>query len=156
MLKGTKHSEESKRKLSIAHKGKKHTIEHRKKVSEALKGHKTSEETKRKIGLKNKINSLGERNGHWKGDDVGYESLHIWVLYRKPKPELCTKCNERPAYDLANISGEYKRDINDFEWLCRKCHMESDGRNKNWIKKGSKMWMKRKKGNKPKEGKQNV
>ncbi len=151
MLKGTKHSEEAKRKVGLFFKGRKLTEEHKRKVSEALKGHKTSQETRRKIGLKNKINSLGKRNANWKGDDVGLESLHIWVLYRKPKPKFCTKCNKRPAYDLANISGEYKRDVNDFEWFCRKCHMESDGRSNNWIKKGSKMWMKRRKGNKPRE-----
>lgn len=79
----------------------------------------------------NGISMRSENNHQWKGDDVGYASLHDWVRSRKPKSELCEKCHKRKAHDLANISGEYKRDITDFEWLCRKCHMESDGRFKN-------------------------
>jgi len=39
------------------------------------------------------------------------------------------KKQENPIpYDVANISGKYKRDIKDFEWLCRLCHMTKDGR----------------------------
>jgi len=30
---------------------------------------------------------------------------------------------------LANISGEYHRDINDFKWMCRSCHMIMDYKN---------------------------
>ena len=67
-------------------------------------------------------------NPNWKGDNVGYLSLHQWVQRRKPKPAFCEKCNLVKPYDLANISGEYKRDVNDYEWICRKCHMVSDGR----------------------------
>lgn len=46
---GLKHSEESKRKMSIAHKGKKFTDEHRRKLSESHKGKKMSEEARRHI-----------------------------------------------------------------------------------------------------------
>lgn len=28
--------------------------------------------------------------------------------------------------ELSNISGEYKRDVNDFEWLCVSCHRKKD------------------------------
>jgi len=71
----------------------------------------------------------GENNGMWKGDNVGYNGLHTWVRKRKKKPLLCEKCKTRKAVDLSNISGKYLRDINDFEYLCRKCHMDLDGRN---------------------------
>lgn len=70
----------------------------------------------------------GKNNPMWKGDNVGFYSLHRWVERHKPKPKFCKKCNKSPPYDLANISGKYKRDINDFEWICRRCHMKSDGR----------------------------
>ena len=70
----------------------------------------------------------GEDSPHWKGDDVGYTSLHEWIKKRKPKTLFCQCCNSVPPYDLANISNEYKRDLNDWEWLCRKCHMHKDGR----------------------------
>jgi len=70
----------------------------------------------------------GDRNPQWKADDVGFTSLHQWIREHKPKVDLCERCNKTPPYDVANISGEYKRDINDFEWLCRSCHMNDDGR----------------------------
>lgn len=73
----------------------------------------------------------GKKNGMWRGDDVQYGALHEWVRNHKPKPKFCEECKKNKPSDLANISGEYKRDINDFEWLCRKCHMEKDGRRNN-------------------------
>lgn len=31
-------------------------------------------------------------------------------------------------YELANISGQYKRDTNDFQWVCRSCHTKIDNK----------------------------
>lgn len=73
--------------------------------------------------------NAGESNPFWKGDLVGNKALHAWVGTHKPKT-LCELCGA-VSYDLANVSGEYKRDVNDFQWLCRRCHMQSDGRMKN-------------------------
>ncbi len=70
----------------------------------------------------------GKRNPNWKGDNVGCSALHQWVKVYKQKPKFCEICKIKHPYDLANISGEYKRDINDFEWLCRSCHMKKDER----------------------------
>ena len=64
----------------------------------------------------------------WKGNKVGYLALHDYVKYYLARPKNCQNCNEIKRLDLANISGEYKRDLNDWEWLCRKCHMKKDGR----------------------------
>lgn len=72
--------------------------------------------------------NLGKKNGQWKGTGVGYSALHHWVKRHKPKNEICEKCKTRSSIDLANISGKYKRDLSDWEWLCRSCHMNSDGR----------------------------
>lgn len=77
----------------------------------------------------------GNKNPMWKGNNVGYDSLHRWIERNKPKIELCENCNKEKSYDLANISGEYKRDIDDYKWLCRRCHMKEDGRINN-LKKG--------------------
>jgi len=74
------------------------------------------------------ISKLNSKNPQWKGNKVGYLSLHEWVKNRLFKPDTCRNCNIRPSYDLTNISQEYKRDLSDWEWLCRKCHMEKDGR----------------------------
>ena len=81
----------------------------------------------------NKSKNLSEKNGMWKGTKAGLDAIHIWVLRRKPKPKLCENCGKSEPKDLANISQKYKRNINDFEWLCRKCHMIKDGRLKDFI-----------------------
>lgn len=79
----------------------------------------------------------GENNPNWKGDNVGYKCLHDWVRKRKPKPDACEQCGTKKKYlELANISGEYKRDINDYEYLCVKCHKEKDRVLQKWIDAG--------------------
>ena len=70
----------------------------------------------------------GERHPQWKGDGVSYKGLHSWVRKHLVKPGLCQDCGRVAPYDLANISQQYKRDLSDWEWLCRRCHMEKDGR----------------------------
>ena len=78
---------------------------------------------------KRSLAKIGNKNPNWKGDKVGYNALHGYIRKRKTKPELCERCNKRPAFDLANISQKYKRELSDWEYLCRKCHMDGDGRN---------------------------
>lgn len=84
-----------------------------------------------------KIPKRGARCGvehhKWKGDKVGYASLHIWIRKHLAKPEFCENCKTKPPYEVANISGKYLRDLTDWRWSCRKCHMLSDGRMKNLI-----------------------
>jgi len=67
-------------------------------------------------------------NPMWRGDGASLGSLHSWVRKRKPKTTLCEICGETKPQDLSNISQEYKRDINDYQWVCRKCHMKNDKR----------------------------
>jgi hypothetical protein len=97
--------------------GKTHTKEHRDKLSRV-----------------NSVKLRGENNNMWAGSTVGYDALHNWVRRNKPKPDVCEDCHKEPPYDLANISGKYKRDIDDFAWLCRRCHMRQDGRAKRVLK----------------------
>lgn len=78
-----------------------------------------------KIGWNNKE---GSKNPKWKGDEVGNNGLHEWIRRHKPKPRFCENCELEMPYDLANVSGKYLRDINDFKWLCRSCHMKGDDR----------------------------
>ena len=73
---------------------------------------------------------MGEGNPAWKGDNVKYGALHEWVNKRKEKPELCEFCNKNKAYDLAN-RGVYDRNLDNWWYLCRRCHMLMDGRMKN-------------------------
>jgi len=52
--------------------------------------------------------------------------------FKAEKYKCCSKKTNQ--LDLANISQEYKREISDWEWLCRKCHMTKDGRLKCFLK----------------------
>ena len=73
---------------------------------------------------------LNNKNPNWKGDKVGRpNALHLWLRRNNivPKPKLCEKCKKNLSFDLAN-KGIYDRNPKNWEWLCRKCHMESDGR----------------------------
>ena len=80
---------------------------------------------------------MGDKNPMWKGDEVGLNALHGWIKNRLKKLKFCQSCKKFPPYDLANISQKYKRDLSDWEWLCRKCHMLKDGRLEK-LKKGLK------------------
>jgi len=62
----------------------------------------------------------------------GYPGIHKWIKRRKPLPDplVCEECKLPKKLDLANISGEYKRDIDDYRWLCRRCHLSIDAMKK--------------------------
>ena len=99
-------------------------------LSKQRKGVRKTENHKIKLSL----SKMNEKNPMWK-ITPGLDAVHEWIRSRKPKPKLCVKCRKNPPMDLANISQKYHRDIKDFDWLCRKCHMKSDGRYKK-IKNG--------------------
>ncbi len=86
-----------------------------------------------------------EGNPIWKGDKVKYHALHEWIRTHKPKPSFCESCKIKEPSELANISQKYKRDVNDFEWLCKSCHSKQH-RGKEWhnniiqYKKGGIKW----------------
>lgn len=67
-------------------------------------------------------------NPMWKGSKVGRSALHEWVRKRKEKPERCEMCREAAPHDMANIGHTYRRALGKWKWLCRRCHMEVDGR----------------------------
>jgi len=85
-----------------------------------------------KIGKKSErcysCSKKGSRNPQWVGSLVGYNALHAWVRRNKQKVNVCENCNKKKSYDLSNISGKYLRDLSDWKWVCRTCHMEGDGR----------------------------
>lgn len=135
---GKKLSEEHKSKIGLGNIGKKLSDETKIKIALANKGKPKSYEHKKKISLTKKrvpnLLNLGNNNGNWKGNDVKYTALHIWVNKHLQKPELCQDCNIKPSYDLANITGIYSRDFDNWKYLCRSCHMKSDGRINNLYK----------------------
>lgn len=78
--------------------------------------------------LKQSLAKRAEKNPNWLGDEIkSISALHNWVRRRIPKPEYCELCGIVPPRDLAN-KGRYIRDLDQWEWLCRRCHMTKDGR----------------------------
>ena len=73
------------------------------------------------------MGKTGKDSWAWKNSKQ-MAAIHFGIRQLKPKPELCEFCKKELPKDLANISQEYKRDVNDYEWLCRRCHQEKDGR----------------------------
>ena len=136
-----KHSEETKEKIRKSQLGKNnsfygktHSDEIKLRISNANKGMKHDDQWKEKQSIVMK----GENNPMWKGNNVGYNSLHQWVNIHYHKSEYCEMCGLSKAYDLANITGEYNRDFKNWMRLCRKCHMISDGRLERFIQNRSK------------------
>lgn len=70
---------------------------------------------------------VGEKNPNWKDDNVGYFKLHTYLRKYNPQPQYCQVCNQRTNnIELANLSGQYIRDINHFAYLCCSCHKTLD------------------------------
>ena len=107
MRKGTRHSPEAIEKMRLIKLGKKHT-----------------EEWKKQNGLRN----TGKKSPVWKGESVHYTSLHKWVSRWKGSPTKCEICktDKKIKYHWANKDHKYKRDLNDYESLCVKCHRLKD------------------------------
>lgn len=76
---------------------------------------------------KKSLSKLCEKNPRWRGDEVGLTQLHMWVKRRLPKPRVCDICKEREPLDLSN-KGIYNRELENWFWNCRKCHIRYDGR----------------------------
>jgi hypothetical protein len=66
-----------------------------------------------------------------------YKKLHKWVRKNFTKPGSCEHCGTQVAkrYDWATIENRYTKERDDWEYLCRSCHVKSDGRI-NQLKKG--------------------
>lgn len=117
------------------------------KISKSLKGKpKSPEHIQAVIEANKKLCFINRRKGsqhpNWKGDKCSYSSIHDWVKRIYASPDQCQKCGidnkkiERKDgvkinyLHLANISGEYKRDVSDWTYLCPPCHSKLDrGRN---------------------------
>jgi len=68
----------------------------------------------------------GQIPKNWKGDMVGYNALHRWVARHRGKAKICDECGSDKFVQWANISREYKRELNDYREMCSKCHRTYD------------------------------
>lgn len=88
------------------------------------KGIYNHHQTKTPIYTEERNRKIGKAN--WKGELVGYAGLHMWVRRRIIKPLKCFNCKQVKPLDLANKSHEYKRDLDDWLYLCRSCYLYYD------------------------------
>ena len=75
-----------------------------------------------------KERTANENHPFWTGDKVNYPAAHMWMKRHKPRPAFCQMCRERPALDLSfnGKNGDWTRNPEDYEWLCRGCHRLKD------------------------------
>lgn len=74
---------------------------------------------------------LRDNNPNWVGSKIGYNGIHSFIRRNKPYVDKCEECGAPQGslkLDAANVSGRYLIDFSDWRWLCRLCHMKSDGR----------------------------
>jgi hypothetical protein len=119
---GRTHTPESNMKNRLAHIGKRVSQETREKLRIINTGKKMSLEAIEKTRKAN----LREKNYNWLGEEAGYQAKHSWIRRNKEKTKNCQRCGSNRHIDFANISGKYKRDVNDFICLCRSCHKNYD------------------------------
>lgn len=107
------------------------------KIGDALRGIPKSPEHIANVVAKTKgkphMSMRGTNHFAWKGDKAHYDSIHDWVKRYKGNPKKCEHCllnDLNRMYHWANISGEYKRNLDDWLRLCVPCHSKMDkGRN---------------------------
>ena len=109
-----KHSEETKRKISISHKGKKHSEETKRKMSKSGKARIFSEQHKRNLSTSKK----GEKHPNWKGGKhVSYRN----VLLKNKVSKICFFCgnNDKRVLAAHHIDENHTNNVlTNFVWLC--------------------------------------
>lgn len=76
-----------------------------------------------------KRNQFGAANSSWKGDEAGYQALHLRVDSARGKPMRCDWCEDTSGsrYEWANLTGDYTN-VWDFVRLCVSCHRKYDAK----------------------------
>jgi hypothetical protein len=96
-----------------------------------MKGKKHSDKSIAKM----KLLRVGENHWNWKGEKTCYTAVHKWVERHKGRPQLCEICGTTSSserYDWANKDHKYRRELNDYIRLCRKCHRVYDKKHNNF------------------------
>jgi hypothetical protein len=104
------------------------TEQHKLNMSLSMKGRTPWNKGKTNVYSKQTLDKIseslrGKKNWNWK-ENVSYNRLHDWVREEKGKAQECENCNtsQSPRFEWANLSGEYKKDLDDFVSLCVNCH----------------------------------
>lgn len=83
-------------------------------------------------GIKTEFTSektFGKNNYNWRGDEVGYYSLHLWIYRNYGKPDKCENCKSIKNVQWASKNYKYTRNREDWIKLCFKCHRKYDVKN---------------------------
>jgi len=131
--KGVPRTEEDKLKMSQAQKGilRRGALDNLRKGWGWNKGKHLSLELRIKISESAK-KRVGNKNPNWKGDDVGYSGVHMWIKSELGFPNTCEKCGKTGLkgrqIHWSNRDHKYKRSVGDWQRLCSKCHGEYDSK----------------------------
>lgn len=94
------------------------------------KGATFTKQHKKNLSLSHKGIQAGSKNGQWKGDNVGYMGIHLWIKRHKTKPNNCENCGVAKttprSIQWANKDHKYSRNLADWLALCPPCHKEYD------------------------------
>ena len=77
------------------------------------------------------IHFSGRNHQSW-SNTPKYHAVHKWIRKHKIYNGGCEECNRKLASEkihLSNVDHRYKRDINEWRYLCPKCHRVEDIRN---------------------------
>lgn len=90
---------------------------------------KSSQELSKKRIEALRKKTKGAKHYSWKGEQVSYAGLHMWLNREKTKPKTCSKCGKKGSsrsIQWANIDGKYRRVLSDYIALCSSCHKLKD------------------------------
>lgn len=127
-------SPEHRAKIADAKRGRPVSDEQRARLASYNRNRVTSEETRRRMSEARRGRFLGEEHANWRGEAVGYSTLHAWVRRHKEKSGVCSECGAAvgtarfSGTEWANVSGRYLRDLDDYVELCISCHRRQDRR----------------------------
>lgn len=73
------------------------------------------------------VGAVGEKNGNWIGDKIGYYGIHSWLKNYFGKATKCQQCGSIKNIVWAKLKGKkYQRKRENFWMLCAKCHVHYD------------------------------
>lgn len=95
------------------------------------KGCKLTPETIKKMSISSIETAVrGDKHWNWKGNNAGYEALHVWLNTNVPKQGVCERCSNKTRTFWANMTGRYLREVReDWAELCYSCHTKEDHQN---------------------------
>lgn len=72
------------------------------------------------------LGKFGQGMPAFKGESVHFNTKHSWIRRNFPISKNCKCCGVICKTELANIDGNYTREISNYIYLCRVCHRRWD------------------------------